>query len=48
MRRRGRKKQRKGRENKRLMGLTALQRLLGKVKLTREKCWRFIWFQPVM
>ena len=39
---------RKGRENKRLMGLTALRRLLGKVKLTRDKCCRLMWLLPVI
>lgn len=37
-----------GRENKRLMRPTALRRLLGKVKLTRDKCCMFICSQPVM
>lgn len=40
-----REESRMGMENKRLMGLTALRRLLGKVKVTRDKCCGFIWCQ---
>ena len=38
MREEKREESRQGRENKRLMRPTALRRLLGKVKLTRDTC----------